>query len=152
MTAVETRIRVERSAESVFDYVSDVRNLPSWNSAVQSVSLVSAGAGGPVGATYAMVRELPTGRAENVLEVVAHERPRRFGIRTISGPTPFAYEFRFTDDGSGTVVDVALRAELGGIASLLGPAARVALQRGVDDNLAALQALLSPGPGSRRLR
>lgn len=110
---------------------------------MEAVSLIS-GSHGRVGATYAMVRELPTGRAENVLEVVARERPRRFGIRTISGPTPFAYEFLFTGDGSGTVVDVSLRAELGGIASLLGPLTRLGLQRGVDDNLAALKALFNP--------
>jgi hypothetical protein len=143
MTTLETRIRVERSAEDVFDYVSDPRNFPSWNSAVRSVSLLSAGGADGVGATYSMRRELPTGPADNVLEVVAHARPRRFGIRTISGPTPFAYEFRFVGDGSGTVVDAELRAELGGVAGLLGPLARVALQRGVKDNLAALERLLS---------
>ena len=144
MTALETRVRIDRAIEDVFDYASDPGNFPSWNSAVRSVSLISKGGAGGVGATYSMARELPTSRAENVLEVVAHERPHRFEIRTSSGPTPFVYEFRFAGDGSGTVVDVALRAELGGIASLLGPVARLALQRGVDDNLAVLKRLLNP--------
>jgi len=144
MTGLETRIRINRAIEDVFDYVSDPSNFPSWNSAAQSVSLISKGGAGGVGATYSMVRELPTGRAENVLEVVAHERPHRFEIRASSGPTPFVYEFRFAGDGSGTVVDVELRVELGGIASRLGPIARVALQRGVDDNLAVLKRLLNP--------
>lgn len=47
-----------------------------------------------------------------------------------------------TADGSGTVIDVELQAELGSVASLLGPLARLSLRRGVDANLAALKTLL----------
>ena len=154
MIELETRIRIERAVEAVFDYVSDPCTFPSWNSAVTAVSQISTGGVDGVGVTYSMVRQLPAGRAENVLAVVLREQPSLFGIRTISGPTPLAYEFRFTADGPGTVVDVTLRAELGGVASLLGPVARQAVRRGVDDNLAALKKLLDvkARPGFRLRR
>jgi hypothetical protein len=59
---------------------------------------------GAVGSTYSMERELPTGRAENDLGVFARDRPREFGIRTTSGPTPFNYRYRFEPAPEGTVV------------------------------------------------
>jgi carbon monoxide dehydrogenase subunit G len=147
MIELETRIRIRRAAEDVFDFVSDPRTFPSWNSAVTAVSLISTGGTDGVGATYSMARRLPAGDVENVLEVVSRERPRCFGIRTISGPTPLTYEFRFAAEGSETIIDVVLRVQLGGVASVLAPIAGLAVQRGVEDNLSALRTLLEAADG-----
>jgi uncharacterized membrane protein len=38
----ETSVRIERALDEVFDYVSDPRNFPHWNSAVQAVSVTRA--------------------------------------------------------------------------------------------------------------
>jgi uncharacterized protein YndB with AHSA1/START domain len=43
----ETSVRIERAVDEVFDYVSDPRNFPRWNSAVEAVS-VTSGQGDPV--------------------------------------------------------------------------------------------------------
>lgn len=147
MIELETRIRIGRAAEDVFDYVSDPHTFPSWNSAVTAVSLISTGGVDGVGATYSMARRLPLGEVENVLEVVFRDRPHRFGIRTISGPTPLAYEFRFAAEGPETVLDVGLRVQLGGVASVLGPIAGLAVRRGVEENLSALRRLLETADG-----
>ena len=95
----ETSVRIERPVDVVFDYVADPRNFPRWNSAVEAVRQTSPRTDGD-GATYSMVRELPGGRAENDLEVRALRRPTEFDIRTTSGPTPFVYRYRFTDEGA----------------------------------------------------
>jgi uncharacterized protein YndB with AHSA1/START domain len=88
----ETSVRIERPINEVFDYLSDPQSFPRWNSAVRTVRKMSAGEGeGEVGSTYSMERDLPSGRADNELEVVAHERPHEFAIRTTSGLTPFLY-------------------------------------------------------------
>jgi carbon monoxide dehydrogenase subunit G len=134
MTRIETSIRIERSIDEVFAYVADPRNFPTWNSAVTDVRTEA-------GSTYTMERQLPIGRVENELVVVAREQPTRFALETTSGPTPFAYEFGFAADGETTVIDVAVAAELGA-ADRLGPLARFGLRRGVDDNLATLKAIL----------
>jgi uncharacterized protein YndB with AHSA1/START domain len=89
----ETRVAIGRPAEDAFAYLSDPRRFPEWNSAVRAVHLTSAGEGG-VGAIYRMERDLPTGRVENDLQVVAVEPPREFVVRTMSGPTPFHYRYR----------------------------------------------------------
>lgn len=137
----ETSVRIERPLAEVYDYVSDPRTFPRWNSAVQSVEQKSAGTDG-VGATYSMLRELPGGPAENDLEVLALQRPTEFDIRTTSGPTPFTYRYRFTEDGEVTVVELDAEVELGGIAGALGPLASRAVKRGVDSNFADLKRIL----------
>jgi carbon monoxide dehydrogenase subunit G len=137
----ETSVRIERPADEVFDYVSDPIEFPRWNSAVQSVRETSPGKDGG-GATYLMERELPSGRAESGLEVLERNRPREFTIRTTSGPTPFTYRYRFTDEGGATIVELAAEVELGGVAGALGPLASRAVKRGVDSNFADLKRIL----------
>jgi hypothetical protein len=64
----------------------------------------TSGETGELGSTYSMQREIPSGQVENDLEVFVREHPTEFGIRTTSGPTPFLYRYRFTSDGTDTVV------------------------------------------------
>ena len=137
----ETSVRIDRPIEEVFDYVSDPTTVPRWNSAVQSVRQTSPGADG-IGATYDMERELPSGRAENGLEIVEVNRPTRFVIRTTSGPTPFLYRYVFTEEATATLVQLEAEVELGGLAGALGPLASRAVKRGVDSNFADLKRIL----------
>ena len=88
MIALQTSIGIERPIEDVFAYVSDPRNLPAWNSAVQAVRPTSP-ASHSLDSTFSMRRQLPTGPVTNQLEVIARQPPRDFAIRTTTGPTPF---------------------------------------------------------------
>jgi uncharacterized membrane protein len=136
----ETSVRIERAIDEVFDYVSDPRNFPRWNSAVQAVS-VTSGEDGPR-STYLMERELPGGPAENEVEILNRDRPTEFAVRTTSGPTPFVYRYRFDSDGPATVVHLAAEVELSGIAGVLGPLGARVVKRGVDANFATLRQIL----------
>jgi len=140
--AFESAVRIERPLEDVFAYVSDPLNFPRWNSAVQTVRRTSVGADTDVGSTFAMERNLPSGRAVNALEIVTRERPREFAIRTTSGPTPFVYRYRFSPESDATVLELDAAVELGGAAELLRLLVRRAVQKGVDDNLATLKTIL----------
>jgi uncharacterized protein YndB with AHSA1/START domain len=140
--AFETGTRISRPVEDVFSYVSDPLTFPLWNSAVQEVRKTSAGAD----STYLMVRQLPTGRAVNKLEVLTTEPPTEFVIRASEGPTPFLYRYRFSAENGDTLVH--LRAELSSTAALLPQLARSMVKRGVDANFAALKTLLE-GQASR---
>jgi uncharacterized membrane protein len=139
--AFETSIGVDRPLEEVFAYVSDPGNFPSWNSAVRDVRSTSAGSKGP-GSTYTMTRQLPSGAATNQLEVVTRAAPYEFAIRTTAGPTPFVYRYRFGVENGETMVRLDAQVELGGIAAVMAQLARLAVKRGVDDNLAALKLIL----------
>ena len=141
MITFKTSVRIERPIEEVFAYISDPLSFPRWNSAVQAVRNTSQPEG-EVGARYVMERELPTGRAENELGIVASERPREFVIRTTSGPTPFVYRYSFASENGETVVELDAAFELGGVAALVAPLARRAVREGVDDNFATLKMIL----------
>jgi uncharacterized protein YndB with AHSA1/START domain len=134
MIKFTTRVRIERPASTVFDVIADPRTFPRWNSAVESVQHASGPALG-VGSRYAMSRSLPTGRVGNDLEIVARDHPTAFAIRTTSGPTPFAYRYRVSPDGDGTVVELDASVELPRLLAR-------AIKRGVDDNLATLKRIL----------
>ena len=138
MIQLETSVRIERPVDEVFAYVSDPENCPRWNSAVRTVRKTSSGED-PVGSTYAMTRQLPGGQAENELEITAYERPRQFAIRTLSGPTPFVYRYVFSPSDGGTLVELDAEVELPAPAALVGPLARRAVKRGVDDNFTRLK-------------
>jgi uncharacterized protein YndB with AHSA1/START domain len=141
MMTFQTAVHINRPVEDVFDYVAEPLNFPQWNSAVQAVHSTSPGER-EVGSSYVMERELPGGRAENRLEIVARDRPREFAMRTTTGPTPLLYRYRFVAADGGTDMTLDAEVELTGIASLAGPLAKHAVKRGVDDNLATLKGLL----------
>jgi len=123
-----TSVHIERPLQDVFTYVADPRNLPAWNSAVQSVS--------PAGDNrYVMRRQLPGGPAENEFEISALDPPRRLAIRTTSGPTAFSYLYRFEPAGRGTLMTLDAEVELPGLLARL-------VRRGVDVNFATLRATL----------
>jgi uncharacterized protein YndB with AHSA1/START domain len=132
---VNLTVTIARPIEQVFAFVSDPLQFPHWNSAVVAVERTS-------GSTYAMQRRLPTGPAVNELEVIALEPPTAFGIRTISGPTPFTYRYRFVPDGSSTAVELDGEVELGGVAAAVAPLAVRAIKRGIAANLATLKRIL----------
>jgi uncharacterized protein YndB with AHSA1/START domain len=149
MIEFSTGVRIARNLAEVFDYVSEPEHFPRWNSAVRAVHKSSGGAS-DVGTRYVMERDLPSGPAENELEVVGREEPTEFAVRTTSGPTPFKYRYHFSEDEGGTNLQLYAQVELGGVASMLGPLARRTVKKGVDDNLRTLKRLLesgAPGPG-----
>jgi ligand-binding SRPBCC domain-containing protein len=97
-----------------------------------------------------MERQLPSGRAVNELEVVASESPREFTIRTITGPTPFLYRYRFSADNDETVVTLEAQVELPIGAGLLPQLARRLVKGGVNDNLRRLKRILEPARPLRK--
>jgi uncharacterized protein YndB with AHSA1/START domain len=134
MIRIQTSVRIARPADDVFALLSDPVRFPLWNSAVTAVD--------GSGASYVMHRSLPTGQAENGLEVVECEPPARFTIRTTSGPTPFVYAYTLSEEGGATVVALDASVELDGPLALLGPLARRAVTHGIDANLETLRAVL----------
>jgi hypothetical protein len=93
MIAFETSVAVHGPLEDVFAYVSDPRNVPDWNSAVQAM-LPTAPGSSTVGSTYSMQRRLPSGPATNQLEIVAPQtatrvrHPRDSRADAVSLPLP----------------------------------------------------------------
>jgi carbon monoxide dehydrogenase subunit G len=134
----EIAVEVARARDAVFAYVSEPSRYAEWNSAVQSVVRV-----GPD--RYLMHRVLPSGPAENELEIVARP-PTELTLRALSGPTPFVYRYTFSATPAGTLITLRAEVELAVVAALLGPVAAHSVKRGVDANFGALRGVLeAPG-------
>lgn len=132
----ETGIHIDRPREDVFEVVSDPETYPRWNSAVRAVRAAADGSG------FRLERELPSGRAENRLEVVSAIAPEEVVIRASDGPTPFTYRYRLRDADGGTDLALAAEVELEGVPRLLEPVAGRAVRRGVEENFSTLKNLL----------
>jgi uncharacterized protein YndB with AHSA1/START domain len=137
----ETSVQIDRPREAVFRIVSDPETYPRWNSAVNAVHALGTTTGTPA---YRMERRLPTGRVENLLEVLSATPPSEVVIRSSDGPTPFTYRYTLREANGGTELALAADVELEGLPRLLGPLAAAMVKRGVDENLAALKNLLEP--------
>jgi uncharacterized protein YndB with AHSA1/START domain len=140
MIHFETSIHIERPADEVFAVVSDPETYPSWNSAVRAVR--PADDATDDGRRYRMERELPTGPAENLLEVIYAEPPREVVVRAADGPTPFLYRYVLKGSNGSTDLSVEGDVEAGGVSRILGPLAGGAVKRGVEENFSTLKRLL----------
>jgi hypothetical protein len=142
-------IEIARSVEDVFDYVSDITKGSAWDSAVLKITKLSEG-GVRKGATYRMIRELPRGEVENILEVVEFVPNHEIVLKTTSGPTPFLYSYLFESISSGTKITLEsqslsehLGRDVGGIASILPDSIlEPFVKKGVLSNLQTLKTIL----------
>lgn len=153
-----TSIEIARSVGDVFEYVSDATNASSWDSAVIQVTKLSEGSE-KKGSTYRMIRKLPGGEAENVLEVVELAPNHEFTIKAVSGPTPLQYRYLFETTTDGTRITQECQSlsnhlgrDVGGLASILPDSILEPLvRRGVQSILETLKTILESSAASVRV-
>jgi hypothetical protein len=141
MIRLEEKIMVNRSIEEVFNFVADGENMTLWNSAVFKIEKVSTGPLG-VGTQFWMLRNLPSGRAENIFEVITYKPNTEFSIKTISGPTPFVYHYHFTSVDSSTSLTLVAEIKLNGLGKIVKPLLAIGIRKGIKDNLNTLKRLM----------
>ena len=102
----ELTIEIARTPEEVFDYLTDVSNLPSWQSGVHAARRD----GDRIHESRHMLgRELAT-----TLAIEAEERPRVFAIRALDSPVPFTVRHELEPDGAdGTRLHVVGEGDAG---------------------------------------
>jgi carbon monoxide dehydrogenase subunit G len=89
----ELSVEIARTPEEVFDYLTDVSNLPVWQSGVRRASRD----GDRIDeARHLLGRELRTR-----LAIEEEERPRVFAIRALDSPVPFSVRHTLEPNGSG---------------------------------------------------
>jgi carbon monoxide dehydrogenase subunit G len=133
----EHEIEIERSPEDVYAFLSDLENLPRWQSGVLDVRRESD-------TGFVEVRTFVGRRIESTLEVTAAEPGREFSLHTASGPVRFSVRHFLEPAGEGrTRVRVVGDAEgVGGLFKLGGRLLKRAAERRVKEDFARLKALL----------
>ncbi|HUZ16587.1 MAG TPA: SRPBCC family protein [Gaiellaceae bacterium] len=105
----ELTIEIARTPEDVFAYLTDVANLPKWQSGVRA----AAQTGDRIEETRSFLgREMRT-----TLEVLESESPRAFVLKALDGPVRFTVTHELEPAGSGTRLTVVADGDLPGFAS-----------------------------------
>jgi carbon monoxide dehydrogenase subunit G len=106
----ELTIEIARTPAEVFAYLTDVSNLPAWQSGVKAAELQD---GRIVETRSFLGRELQTS-----LEIVEREEPRVFTLRALNSPVPFTVRHELAAAGEGvTQLTVVAEGEVPGFAS-----------------------------------
>jgi uncharacterized protein YndB with AHSA1/START domain len=136
---VEHTVEIDRPAEEVFEYLTDVSRLPEWQSSAESAELEGELGNG------ALVREVRTfmgRRAASTLEVTEYEPPRRFSLRVVDGPIRYSVEHDLQALDGRTRVRFVGRGETRGIPRLMQGTVRRAVERQFVKDLEAFKRTL----------
>jgi carbon monoxide dehydrogenase subunit G len=101
----ELSVEIARSPEEVFDYLTDVANLPSWQSGVHSARREGTKI---VESRHLLGRELQT-----TLEIEDEERPSLFTLRAVNSPVPFSVRHELESRDGGTLLHVTGEGDAG---------------------------------------
>ena len=144
----KTSIIIDRSIDEVFEYVSDVENMPRWVSGVSRVHLLSDKVKG--GARFSAEYAEGLRRSAIGFKVVEFEPPVRFATKSERGPFSFPFrgtmELRSVADGTEVTNNIETGPESVAtrLASILfGPVLRRSIKRRLQDELVALRASMT---------
>lgn len=105
----ELTIEIARTPADVFAYLTDVSNLPAWQSGVKSATLLD----GRVEESRSLLgRELQTS-----LEIIEREEPHVFTLRALNGPVPFTVRHELEPADGGTRLTVTAEGDVPGFAA-----------------------------------
>lgn len=114
----DLEVTIDRPADVVFGYVTDIRNVPEWQESAVSAEWLEQGR------RFRERRHFMGREADLELEVVAVEPGRRFDVRAVNAPVNFEIRHSFQQVDGGTSVHVHGEAKLGGALRLAAGMAR----------------------------
>jgi uncharacterized membrane protein len=115
----EYDVVINRDAMSVYDFLLDARNMPSWRAGVRSIELES-GAAGTKGAVYRQTVTGPGGRAVcGDIEITEARPGAEIQYRIVGGPESTRGGFYLSTEGGGTRVRFAVEREPRGVLARL---------------------------------
>jgi uncharacterized membrane protein len=140
---VKQSVFINRAAEEIFAYVSDIENLVDWSSVIISTRKISPGEI-HVGATLRNTIRFLGKWLDITFEVVEYEPSRYLTLKSIAGVTPclFSYQFEPTE-GGGTIVSQGTIIHLtGAMLDLTEPVVTNVVRRQLEHDLLTLKDIL----------
>ena len=134
-------VRIERPAEEVWDYFTDVGNDPEWNPSAIKARKTSDGPLG-VGSTFHVVRKM-SGPMD--LEYTEYSRPLRWTLRGTGRGMSFTYAAELKPSGGATELTSRMNLDPKGVLKLLGPVLGSVTRKQLDQVHAALKRKLESG-------
>lgn len=139
MQRVEATTDLPVPAAELFDFVSDVANLPAWMSGVRGAHRTSEGPMA-VGATAHVSRVMLGQQVEAPLTVTAWDPPRQVALSSTVSGVALVASMEVDSDGAD-VSRLTLRMELtaGGLGAFMEPMLAQAARADIADSLARLR-------------
>ena len=106
LVRAELTIEVARTPEDVFAYLTDVSNLPAWQSGVHTAQIEDAGAP-RLGARIRESRHMLGRELNTTLEITEYDPPRVFSLRALASPVPFVVRHELEPHDGGTRLTVS---------------------------------------------
>jgi carbon monoxide dehydrogenase subunit G len=141
---IEQSVEIARAPEEVFAVLTDPARLAEWQGTVVEAALEGEG---PIraGARVREVRSFLGKRIESTVEILEHEPPSRFALRSAAGPVTFRVEQTVEPSGDGSRVRIQMEGEARGVLGLGARVAVKAAERQLRTDLDALKRLLEAG-------
>jgi carbon monoxide dehydrogenase subunit G len=128
-------VRIERPAEVVWDYFTDVSNDPEWNPSAIKARRTSDGPLG-VGSTFHVLRKM-SGPMD--LEYTEYSRPLRWSLRGVGRGVSFTYAADLKPSGAGTELTSQMTLEPKGVLAVASPLIRMVTKKQLEQVHAALK-------------
>ena len=141
MATVQESVIINRPAEQVYAYVTDIKNLPQWEPAILEAEQTSTGELG-VGTTYRGVNKMMGMRMKWTATVNEYEPNKKWSETIISGSSRIDEYLSFDNIDGGTKFTLAYDMKAGGILKLLAPMITSTMRKQVKENLNNLKKIL----------
>lgn len=138
---------INRSQQTVFDFLSNPANMPKWQPAIISAEWISADTAG-VGSTYRVLVKMFGSKAESLFEITYWDPPNRYSYRsTRISPPAESIETVITLAPKENGTQLTFEAQIGAVSKLRfleGMLGKVA-EKGDGNNIDTLKQLLDAG-------
>lgn len=111
MPVVSQKVAINKPVETVFDYLTDVTNHPTWQAGIQSATITPAGPPA-LGSIYTYVTDVMGTKYESKMEVSAFELNRLWQVKVVGMPNAPITTYNF--ENAGGITNMMISMELVG--------------------------------------
>ena len=141
MIKIEKSVHINKPAADVFAFLSEFSNDAKWQSDLVRSEKTSQGPTA-LGTTGLYVQKLMGQELKNEVVVTVYEPPKRFGMKTTSGPVQFEAIVTLEDMGGGTHVTMNATGEPGGFLKVAEGILQKELDKTFERDLGKLKQIL----------
>ena len=141
MISIEQSIHINKPIAEVFAFMSEFANDAKWQGDLVRSEKTSDGPTA-VGTTGLYVQKVMGREIKNEVVVTVFEAPKRFGMKSTSGPVQFEALVNLEDMGGGTHLNLSMQGEAGGFFKVAEGLLKKELEKSFERDMANLKKLL----------
>ena len=141
MARIEESVVIKRPVDQVFAYVTNIKNLPQWESAILEAEQTSPGQMG-IGTTFRGANRAMCRRMVWTSKVTEYEPNKKWGETISSGSMLIEEHLTFDPADGGTKFTILYDMKVGGFLKLLSPMVVSSMRKEIKKSLSNLKTIL----------